>query len=187
MSAKSALMQQEKAVGRVSGVGRLSKEELDISQSTGLIAAGEIASVAGMVYAKNPIKEGLYHYIGLQFGKLGDAITDITTFGGYIPLDPVFEGGATNPLYLDTFMPDPVAKFGYNDSSSPSTKIAIESHYQATQPLYCIPYDLTPFIGDSYDSNGYEGTITDSLYIYNPGKHIPDSHVVCQFILKTNP
>lgn len=41
MSAKSALMQQEKAVGRVSGVGRLSKEELDISQSTGIIAVRE--------------------------------------------------------------------------------------------------------------------------------------------------
>lgn len=153
----------------------------------GLIAAGEIASVAGAVSAKNPVKEGLYQYIGLQFGKLGDDIKDITTFGGSIPLDPVFEGGATNPLYLDIFTPDPVAKFGYNDSLSPSAKIAIESHYQATEPQYCIPYDLTPFIGDSYDTNGYAGTITDNLYIYNPGKHTPDSHVVCKFILKVNP
>lgn len=153
----------------------------------GLIAAGDIVSIMGIVYSKNPIKKGLYHYMGLQFAKLGDEIKDYTTFGGSIPLRPVFETGVTNPAYKCTYNPNPVSQYGYSDTMTSAQKSVIESHYVAQKPRYFIPYDSTPIKGEQYDETGFVQSISQRELLYHPGKWQPDSHVVCDFVLKNGP
>ena len=63
-------------------------------------------------------------------------------------------------------------------------KIAIESHYQAQTPRYFVPFDEATFIGEKYDETGFVGQIVQKELVYTPGRWTPDSHVVCDFVLK---